>query len=327
MNCNRIKSGWLLIGLIVCTAGISYGVDNTEVGSKQTKKRDADAKKSPAKNEWLKNAVADLTREFREFANNPTEKKLREKSDYFNSPPGDVTVDQTLAAIERRVSSEPLLDAYIRWQLMSAVTKDFDLQPKQIRVVLNALRSAPQPLTRYGASQREQQDFAATVRGAKQGAVDALKDKLAERRAEIDLANSLILNFRDSLFPLLPRSYDSFALSFDEARLRADAGIIVSPFLSRLIASIHSWVVQDNPTPSQIRPVLDLINRSKSYQGAVATIRDIAWDARLNEMRLNISPEPFGDKTFDDIIQELKEAMDSPNLTTPKFKDDKSRKK
>ncbi len=290
-----------------------------------TKKAETDAKKSddeakkPGKGESLKKAIQELNKEAHDFAKNPNEAKLRTVSDYFKSVPDDVTVDQLIGAIERSQAPEPFVDAYIRWQLMSGLPAELDA--KQLRRLYNAYQNTPRLQNRFGVDPRDRQWFDSMIRGGKETDEETAKAKLNELRRPTSAPNGAIIHLRSALIARFPRNYDSILLSLNEAQMRLDHGINVTEFLKNVADTIHLWIVMDNPPPAQMESLVAMLNKTKDYKGATV-IKSVKWDEKDNALKTEIGAETFGDKTFDESIKELKEAVQNPGANELKFKDD-----
>lgn len=76
------------------------------------------------------------------------EEKLRDKSDYFGKDkPAGVTPEIVIATLEKPVSPDARADAYIKWQLLSAIEGKFpdNLQARALKLYRAAPKPTPNP--------------------------------------------------------------------------------------------------------------------------------------------------------------------------------------
>ncbi len=181
--------------------------------------------KKPAKDPataLITEAVEKLTAEYK-----ATQKKeggggsLRTTSDYFTEVPAELTPEKVLAAVSKSYGSDPVLDAYVRWQLLSAIPGT--LEDKLLSKGVNAYRSAPRPLTRVGASADERKRLDQAIKGDNVN-IDTINSKFNEAVDRRAAMNAPIYSFRDDLFSKLPASPDAFIAGLGDAMDRFHAG-------------------------------------------------------------------------------------------------------
>ncbi len=284
-----------------------------DVGKKET----TDSNK--AATEKAKAAVAELTKAFRDFAKKPSGSKLSSKAEYFSAAQDEPTVDALWNTMQRPVSSDPLLDAYVRWQLTSGLPEKVDASHG--RYLLGALQTAPLPYRRFGTDPQERRQFESRLHGIKQEQEGEVKDELGRLRATVDLANDIVIGLRDALLTRLPRSYEAFSMVLGEARVRVDVGVPVGGLMKNFADSVHDWVALDSPNPGQLEAVGDMLGKAKDYQGKVDVLREVVWNDKELAMKLKVEKEGLDKKRLETAIKEIKQAIANPDQNQFKFKD------
>src|SRR5438045_2517767 len=73
--------------------------------------------------------VAALVKEIETYLKDPKQGKLRDACDYFKeNPSADVTQEQVVGVLEKSVGRNDLVNAYVKWQVLSAVPGKFDVK-------------------------------------------------------------------------------------------------------------------------------------------------------------------------------------------------------
>ncbi len=173
----------------------------------------------------LTDAIAKLTAEYREARK--SDGVRRTELNYFETPPAELTPEKVVAAISRQVASDPSSDAYVRWQLLSAVPSTFD--EKLSGKVLAIYRAAPKPSLRLGVSANDRRELEKALRG-KSGAAgaDQINQQFDAARAKRDVGNQPIYAFRDTLLSKLPSSAEVINGAIADAVDRFRTGDIVA---------------------------------------------------------------------------------------------------
>ena len=155
----------------------------------------AAADKPKADSPELDAAVADLKKEYAAHQKDPDAAPLRGQCTYFldHPPAAPLAPESVVAALEKPISNDPRLTAYVRWQLLSAAPKKFDDDPKLLPRVLDAYRRAPLPPPRVGMSAQDQAKLDALLTRARKEDDAALSAKLEEQAVRDAEANKPIL--------------------------------------------------------------------------------------------------------------------------------------
>jgi hypothetical protein len=166
--------------------------------------------------------------------------KLREKSDFFGeTPPPEITPDAILTVIEKSQNSDPRIDAYVKWQLLSGVSGQFP--PELAARALMAYRRAPEPVNAPGLERAKLNALLYRVGSMK-------KEKMDEVNREFDVSlkknaadNSMMLNYRKGMYQRLPVSSDSLMAGLEDMFVRLHHGVAVGDLWETVAGSIQSW--------------------------------------------------------------------------------------
>ncbi|HEV7298750.1 MAG TPA: hypothetical protein VGN72_05240 [Tepidisphaeraceae bacterium] len=191
---------------------------------------------------------------------------LRTDADFFEGqPPAALTPEKVLGAIAKPVAKDPAQDAYVRWQLLSAIPGTID-DEKLAEKVLAIYRGAPRPMTRIATEFNNRKVVNRMVQDR------SLPDAVA--KAQFDDAivkwtayNVPIYAFRDALLLKAAPSSDLIIAGLADAadRYRAadpDAG---SDQLSAVQQVTSSWAMNVKQ-PRQKLQVADAVERLRKAQ-------------------------------------------------------------
>jgi hypothetical protein len=186
----------------------------------------------PGKNTAITQAITALSQEFKS-------NQLREKSDYFGKAPSpEVTPPAIVEALERPIPGGPRAEAYVKWQLLSAIPGKF---PEDLaKRVLAVYRRAPYPAEHPGLDRR---NLDRTVGGLRKEEMAAANKEFARLIQRLNQANEPILAYRAGLFERLPGGYDEFAAGLADLHLRVSHGLKSDRFFDTVAAGIRSWTI------------------------------------------------------------------------------------
>ena len=296
----NVIATWILVifGSNIFAADVAKPPVKPAVGAKP-----AVAAPSPAAMAALAKASAELVKEATaEFAK--PEPKLREKSDYFSaSPSAEITTDAMLATLEKPQSPDPKIDAYVRWQLLSAAIKPFE--GDQIAKAIALFRKLPEPVDHPGLRRDKLQSAVEKVGKDKKNTGEQFTTQVKEQAEKVKIANKHIVLLRNDLFLRLPVNNETLLAGLDEISVRLkhcdieDAGGL----LDHIVKTMQPWakdatVVQRNNMIAAINSVkaksLDQRNQPYILCEFNAQANQLFWRAlQVNE------------KTFLDAVDSL----------------------
>jgi hypothetical protein len=202
----------------------------------------------------------------------------RNEPDYFKRTP--VAVDQAdlLKALERRISPDPRIDAYIKTQLLSGVER-FD--EAHARAAISAFISAPALIPLPGLTQRELQPWAERASRATEADLEKINDAWEQERAPYIAANEPITRYRDLLRQRIAVS-DALRPMLLRARLedlsqRAAVGLEVDKELTALAGDMQAWT-----TTAPRAAVAEMAGFAQEYakRTGPTTNDKLAWNER-----------------------------------------------
>ena len=251
-------------------------------------------------------AIAALSQEFKSNA-------LREKSDYFGkTPPPEATPEAIVQALERPIPGARA-EAYVKWQLLSAIQGKF---PEDLaRRVVTLYRKAPYPAEHPGLNRR---DLERAVMGTQKDRMAAVNKEFAGVIAKNDQANEPILAYRQGLFERLPTGYEQLSAGVFDLNVRVAAGLKTDKFFDTVAAAIRSWTI--GADRSQLRNIGNaLIDLKASMDQRGAKPYKEIYEEKGVKWRTD---NPIDPKKIDTLIEFMQQAAQSPTGGL-KFKDDK----
>lgn len=256
--------GRRLIALLgaICVTGGTWTVRAADTTAAKPAVASAQKPGSPAKPKGnpLAPAIAELQKEYQAYIKDPKANKLRDKSDYFgktNPADTDVTPEVILKALEQSVSGGPGAEAYVKWQLLSALPGKFgdDLYKRAVAVY----RRAPSPLPHPGANHKQ---VLRDVRGMK-------KDQVGEIQREFDQAveqsreqNKVLLHYRDELYARLPYKLEALSAGLEDTAERASRGLNATGIFDNVAAGVRSWAISEAKA-GQVQSMIGAVQRLK----------------------------------------------------------------
>jgi hypothetical protein len=196
----------------------------------------------PAARSEIDTAADELRREFAAYAKDPKNHPLRDACDYFERKPNPaVSVSAVLAAVDQRLDPDARVAAYIRWQLLSALPKEFakDDLPRAIA----AYRKAPVPSPRFGLPERDQQALDAMLPQVRKTDDVVLTSRLESQVRVWFEQNRHLIAYRNEWYRRLPKTPAVFAAAFEDAFERQSVAAGAEDFSPLVIAEVQQWMV------------------------------------------------------------------------------------
>ena len=247
--------------------------------------------------------------------------KLREKSDYFPSPaPPEITPDAVLAAMEKSIGSDRAAEAYVKWQLLSAMPAPFPAEMADRAVLIYA--RAPVPIAHPGLnhSDLDRELYRAGIsKQANEGEINTAYRDAIDRFTNM---NRPIIAYRNELFGRLPQGLPAIAGGLVDIETRASRGIPCADFWQPLSGAIRGWATL-GANPGQASGVVSELQKLRSMVADSKNLPygNVAWD---NTRKL-LSWRPgsvLNPELVDDTITLVKNAAMNPGGGI-KFKDGK----
>ncbi len=214
----------------------------------------------------LTKAVAEITKEYTDFAAKPDSGVLRSRSEYFiqNKLTDDTTPEDIIGIIEKSMSSSAPQVAYVKWQLLSGCPSKFE--GDQAKRIIAAYRNAPQPFPRFSTDPSIHARLDKMLLGLKPGQEGPINTQVDNEHKRIDPFNDTIIAYRNELYKRLPMNGDSLIARLQDGYIRVRAGIGISAFLKEFESDIRSWTTV-GATVSQAQAVLNALRDAATYKG------------------------------------------------------------
>jgi len=268
-----------------------------------------------AKTNTLPTAIAALQKEYQTYLKDPAAKGVRVKCDYFKDHPApDVTPEAIVKALEGSVSGGPGVQAYVKWQLLSAVPGKFpdDLVKRAIAVY----HYAPMPGEHPGM---DHYYLKRVINGVRKEQVPQIQHEFDEAVARFRSNNEVLLQYRDELFARLPVSRESIDAGLEDVMERAGHGLIANRIFDNVAAAIRNWALVA-AKPGQVQSIINTLARiqdalSREENRPYSKIVD---DKGFKWKAANAEIEP---KKLDELIKFLETNASGPAAGGLKFKD------
>jgi hypothetical protein len=291
------------------------------------------ADKAPKTNP-LQPAITALVKEYQGAMKKKGE-GLREKCDYFSKEkkPEGVTPEVVIATLEKPVggASDPRVEAYVKWQLLSAVDAKIpdELVPRAIKLY----QKAPQ-IGRHPGLDRPTLSRTLQRVGINNKDVEVEFNKeYSEAVGQYRMSIEPILEYRDELFARLPKNFDTLLAGLADVYDRVVHGAPTGEFWKVVSGDIRSWALTGGK-PDQIRR---LAEGSKQLYAEVKADRNkpysrIMWvkEDKFEGLKWQSEQTIQYDKTIDELATWLEERANQPAGGGLQFKesgDDKMKKK
>lgn len=265
-------------------------------------------------------AVVALTKEYKEAIKDKTP-KLREKSDYFPNPaPAEITPDAIVAALEKSIGSDRVAEAYVKWQLLSAIPGPFPAELGDRAVA--AYNKAPAPSAHPGLDHTalDRELYRSGI--SKQSNESEINTGFREVIDRVMRTNHPVLSYRNELFGRLPQTWPTILAGVTDIETRAARGIPVADFWTTLSGVIRNWATLSG-NASQASSLVSELNRFKAMVADPKSLpyANVAWDDKKKSLSWKpgslLKPE-----TIDDTVNLVKNSAMNPGGGI-KFKDGK----
>ncbi len=189
----------------------------------------------------------------------------RTESNYFvEHPAEEVTQENILQALGKSIHGNPRVAAYVKWQLLSGISGQFD--DKLVDKAVRAYKSAPRPAPRPGIEASQRKALDAMLRGAREGDVGDIDAKLREAVAQGVEMNQPIIAYRDALFAKLPSEPRVFDAAFGDLRDRLMLAAETQGFRDVLLGNVRAWAMS-GATPQQMTAMAQYLRKLTSQTG------------------------------------------------------------
>lgn len=256
----------LAIGAVwVGTArGQADGADSSDNAASTTTPRTREKADDP-----LTVAIRALQQETR----NATRQKQsfpRTTSDYFSNAEKQPEPADVLRALGRRLGNTPPADAYIKWQLLSALPDTLD--DKQSLRLAELLVTAPAPAPLPGITPEEKRDLDRELRKLTKDTYLDFNTQWASHVSKASEVNTHILAYRDALAMRLPSQPIAIRARLEDLQTRVNAGINVGKSPDQAFAQARTWAILANSSDiEQLIPHIDEFAR-RPFQTAYDVI-------------------------------------------------------
>jgi hypothetical protein len=230
--------------------------------------------------------VADLRKEFLAHQRDP-KSPLRTTCDYFKDRPA-IPVEAVFASLESRLDSDPLVAAYARWQLLSALPKE--IAAANVNQAIEIYRQSPRPSARFGLSEKEQASLDTWLASAKKSDDVVLTIRLESAVKVWTDQNRHILAYRDEWYRRLPKSTAVFASAFQDAFERQNLAAGAEEFAAVVIADVNTWLIVGKSDAQQCGALAALLAKLREkpappyYASAAVRSGKLTWVKKTDSM-------------------------------------------
>jgi hypothetical protein len=264
----------------------------------------------------IPHAIVALQKEYQAYAKDPQANKIRAKSDYFKENPApDATAESILKALEGSVAGGPGAQAYVKWQLLSAVPDKFpdDLVKRAIAVY----RRAPSPIEHPGLERRSLNKL---VNGLRKEQVAPTQREFDQALEQVKEANHPVLAYRNELYNRLPLKLEALYAGLEDINERGSRGLNVTAIFDNVSAGIRSWAISQ-ASSAQVRSMIDTILRLRDSMEANKPFTKI--DAESKPVKWKAEGGLIDPKKVDELVKFLENNAAGSGAGGLKFKDPK----
>jgi hypothetical protein len=262
---------------------------------------------SKASDDALKTAILALTKEGQAAFKNKGARPPRSSSDYFSGKSPGIEPEGLLAVLTRQLSQDPRIDAYIKFQLLSAVEK-FDAA--HAKPAINALIAAPALLPLPGVGTKENQIWDRKSMNVKKEDIGKVNEELRTQRDAVDAINAPMIEYRNALKDKITTD-DAMKAKLLQARVeelsqRAAAGYDTFSMWKDLATAIQTW----SATASK-KDVSQMVAFLQDYskRSAPSVYKELRWSspsARTQKAYWYDQPAILNEKRMSALIDALK---------------------
>ncbi len=228
-------------------------------------------------------AIAALSKEYAAFEKDPQNARTRSESNYFvDNPSAEVTPELIVKALGNRISGSPRLQAYVKWQLLSAIPGKFD--EAQAPAALRAYSSAPAPVAMPGMDPQQRRQIDMALSRLRQDEVAGVDKEISEQAGRVALANAPILAYRDAMFARLPSAYDTYVAGMEDLVQRMGTGADIRGHATNVLGGLQAWALGMDAKPPQVQNMLAALGRLKTLK-APDYISGVTWDSKGNKAK------------------------------------------
>jgi hypothetical protein len=267
-------------------------------------------------------AVKELLKEARESARG---KKPfpRTASDYFaKSTDEKPTEQQILGQLRKGLDRNPLIDAYVKWQLLSAVPAKFAAERTEeaVRALVNAPSLPPLPGAVDDVKQRLREALG-RMRSDREGALDeesakmldAVNTGLASETNRVLAENKLLVDYRNELIKRIPDDDEKQKVLLMKARMedlsqRAGAGHPTLDAFKILAAEIRTWAVTANK--GDIGRMAEFVGEY-TQRSPAQVFEQADWDRRKRAVVWRTRLAGLDKKVLDSLQADLRAAVNN----------------
>jgi hypothetical protein len=202
------------------------------------------ARRAAPRSPDLDRALAELRREYVAHVKDPTSHPLRRACDYFNGETASVPLEALLVVLEKPLpgpggGGDPRVVAYVKWQLLSALPAELDVEA--VDRLVRVYERAPLPPPRFGCAAGEQRRLDKLLPGARPQDDVPLTAKLQHAVDQAAHAHAPILAYRDELYRRLPTGKAKFLAGLTDAEQRLGVAASTEALGEALLGDLPEW--------------------------------------------------------------------------------------
>jgi hypothetical protein len=206
----------------------------------------------------------------------------RDASTFFADPlkREGIEVDRVISLLIQGTGRPPRVEAYVRWQLLSALPERLD-ERQRTRLAEAAVR-APAPIDMPGTSADERRALDRMAQRSREGEIPGLNAQWTQRLEEARLQNEVILAYRDALVSRVTDTDFALKVRLDDLWTRASAGLDVKKDADTWADEVRTWAVL--AAPEQVRELSALVKEYEARPAGLA-YTTAAWTAGRGQWR------------------------------------------
>jgi hypothetical protein len=260
-------------------------------------------------------AIAALQKEYQAYLKDPKANRIRTKSDYFKDHPNaDVTPEVVVKALEASVSGGAGTEAYVKWQLLSAIPGKFP--DELLKRAISVYHHAPMPSENPGMDHK---GLKRAINGIRKEQIATIQKDFDQAMVQFKDSNEVFLSYRDDLYSRLPVKLDAIYAGLEDVEERAGHGLNANGIFDNVAAAIRSWSLTEAKA-DQVSSVGGIVVNIKN---ALALEENKPYTKIVDEKGIKWKAEGTGvsPKKIDALITFLETNASGPQAGGLKFKD------
>lgn len=249
--------------------------------------------------EFIKVGIESLKNEIQAIIKDPQSgTTVREKSNYFARNTTPISPNDLLKLLNKRLDGNPVVDVYVKWQLLSLHKVPFE--GENAEKALRLYRSSVAAPVRLGVGNDNEMQL--MLRQVNKDNLSQANTVWLSRRTAQDRLAAPFWAYRDELYSRLPKSFEIVRSGFEDADQRLQRGYDARNFIDKLMLDLRGLAAGAKPV--EINQMAQLVRFYSGREGALVydQIQDYQGKIRWKMVRFR-----FDKKKMEQLAKDLED--------------------